>query len=600
MKRFISVVLAVVLSLSIVATFASCGGGKTPDSISVCLASEPASIDPALNSAIDGASLILHAFSGIAGYRQTESGALELFPDCVVEFPEAVIGEDGKATYTFTLRDGLTWSDGSALTAADFVYSWKRAVSPNTGADYGYMFDVIDGYDEAAAGADTLNVTAIDEKTLQVVLKNDVTYFFELLAFPTYMPVKQSVVEANPDGWATDPATYIGNGPYVMTEWVHDSKIVYTKNENFYNADAITAKEIVFYLSDDENNMLANFKNGSWLFIDSVPVAELKTLQTENPNEFFVEGQLGIYYANFNVNFDLLPHLALTGAEKEAALAEVRKAFSLLIDRNYICDEIDQSGSVPASTFVPMGLTDADGQSEFYMNAGDKAANGYIGYYAVDSESFVSNVEKAIEILKKYYTYDEATKQFTNVPSMTYLYNTADNHKAIGEYIQQALGVYGITISLENQEWNTFLETRKSGDYVISRNGWLADYNDPISFLDMWQSHSGNNDVQLGKGAHAEVAAYSLDLTDLGIDYKVENGTWAETYDYLISLVKSTSDTETRYALMHKAEDMLMDTGALVSMFYYTDTYMCSDKLEGVFASPLGYKFFMYSTLSNT
>ena len=131
-------------------------------------------------------------------------------------------------------------------------------------------------------------------------------------------------------------------------------------------------------------------------------------------------------------------------------------------------------------------------------------------------------------------------------------------------------------MNLENQEWATFLNTRKNGDYSIARNGWLADYNDPICFLDMWTTGSGNNDVQFGKDAHADVAAYSLDLTDLGVDVKVENGTWADTYDVLIKTIKSCKDTELRYELMHRAEDLLMSTGCICPLYYYTDIYMIS------------------------
>ncbi|MGM9662708.1 MAG: ABC transporter substrate-binding protein, partial [Oscillospiraceae bacterium] len=199
--------------------------------------------------------------------------------------------------------------------------------------------------------------------------------------------------------------------------------------------------------------------------------------------------------------------------------------------------------------------------------------------------------------LKKYYTYDEATGQFTDFPSLSYLYNTSEGHKAVGEYLQGALAAVGINMTLENQEWNTFLNTRKAGDFSIARNGWLADYNDPISFLDMWVSGSGNNDVQYGKGANADLAMYNLDLTDYGYDIKVENGTWAQTYDVLISTIKSCTDTETRYELMHLAEDMLMDTGCIVPLYFYTDIYMLDDSVHGFFSNPLGYKYFMYCTI---
>ena len=279
--------------------------------------------------------------------------------------------------------------------------------------------------------------------------------------------------------------------------------------------------------------------------------------------------------------------------EDEVKQAEIRQAIGLLFDRNYICEEIGQAGQLPASSFVAMGMTEPDG-SQFYENA-----NGGGGYYSVDPADFESNVNEAIEILKKYYEWDESAQQFTNFPTLTYLYNTSEGHKAIGEYLQSALASVGITINLENQEWNTFLNTRKAGDYSIARNGWLADYNDPICFLDMWTTDSGNNDVQFGRGNHGELAMYSVDTTDLGLDLKVENGTWSETYDPLISLVKTTTDPETRYALMHKAEDLLMSTGAICPLYYYTDPYMISKTVDGFFANPLGYKYFMYTTTSD-
>ncbi|MBR6812798.1 MAG: hypothetical protein IKM51_05445, partial [Oscillospiraceae bacterium] len=286
----------------------------------------------------------------------------------------------------------------------------------------------------------------------------------------------------------------------------------------------------------------------------------------------------------------------LDPAEKAAAEAEIRYALGLLFDRNYIVTEISQGGEVPASSFVAMGMTDADG-SEFYKNAG--SSSEYVGYYDVSAEAFEANFDEAMEILSKYYKKD-SNGMFTNFPTLTYLYNTADSHKAIGEYLASALASVGITMNLENQEWNTFLNTRKNGEYSIARNGWLADYNDPICFLDMWTTVSGNNDVQFGKGAHADVAVYDMDLTSYGYDIKVEDGTWAETYDVLIPLIKSCADNETRYALMHEAEDLLMSTGAIVPLYFYTDMYMIDDSVEGFFANPLGYKYFYNCTVNGS
>ena len=279
----------------------------------------------------------------------------------------------------------------------------------------------------------------------------------------------------------------------------------------------------------------------------------------------------------------------MTAEEKALAEAEIRKAISLLFDRNYIVNEIAQGGQLPASSFVAMGMTDADG-SEFYQNAGHN--DGFVGYYDVSEDAYEDNFSQAIEILSKYYDYDETTGQFTNFPTLTYLYNTSDAHKAIGEYLSATLASVGITMNLENQEWNTFLNTRKNGDFSVARNGWLADYNDPITFLDMWTTASGNNDVQYGKGAKKDLTIYSLDLTPYGLDIKVDNGTWAETYDVLIGEIKKCTDVENRYAMMHLAEDMLMDTGCLVPLYFYTDLFMLDDSVNGFFSNPLGYKYF--------
>ncbi len=280
-----------------------------------------------------------------------------------------------------------------------------------------------------------------------------------------------------------------------------------------------------------------------------------------------------------------------TAEEKAAAEAEIRYALGLILDRNYIVESVSQAGEVPASSFVAMGMSDFSG--EFYKNAGTSA--DFDGYYNVDKSAFEANFNEAIEILKKYYDFD-GTK-FSGFPTLTYIYNTNDNHKAIAEYIQGAFANIGITMNLENQEWNTFLNTRKNGDYNVARNGWVADYTDPICFLDMWVTASGNNDIQFGKGDHANLAIYSLDLTPFGIEYKVENATWAETYDVLITEIKKCTNDENRYAMMHLAEDILMSTGAITPIYYYTDLYMLNPSVEGFFSNPLGYKYFQYTTV---
>ena len=605
MKKIIALVLASIMVLSLVA----CSGGednkeeaKNKDVLSVCLASEPDSIDPALNSAVDGATMLAHLFQGLAKWAQDEDGNLIIVAAAAEELVEGVANDDGTVTYTYTLRDGLKWSDGKEVTAKDYEFAWKRAASPELTADYGYMFEVIDGYaavwetdaeDNFVNPAAELYVTATDDKTLVVTLANAVSYWNELLAFPTYFPVREDVVAD--EGWATKAETYVCNGPYKMSTWEHNSVITLEKNEDYIDADSVTMKTLKFYLSDDNNNMLTNFKNGDWLLIDNVPTNEIENLKKDYADEFKVVGQIGTYYVCWNINEEILPEgSTLTGAEKVAAESEIRNAVSLLFDRNYIVEEIAQGGQVPASSFVAMGMTNPDG-TEFYKTAGD--SEEYDGYYDVSVDATEDNFNSAIETLKKYYTYDEATSKFTNMPTLTYLYNTDDNHQAIGEYLQSAMASVGITVELQNQEWNTFLNTRKNGEYSIARNGWVADYNDPICFLDMWVTASGNNDVQYGKGAHAAVKAYDLDLTAVGYDIKVEDGTWAETYDVLISTIKSCTDAEKRYEMMHIAEDMLMETGCITPLYFYTDLYMLDDSVEGFYSNPLGYKYFMNCTI---
>lgn len=575
MKKSLALILAIVTVLCM--ALAGCGNTTTASQMTICVGPYPDTIDPALNTTVDGATYVIHAFSGLVGYEQAEDGSLKLVADCAKELPEAVETEDGMVSYTFELKDDLKWSDGSALTAEDFVYAWNRAIAPETAADYGYMFDVIDGYDEGE-----LNVTASEDgKSLTIVLNSDVPYFLELCAFPTYMPVKKDVVDGN-DAWATKAESYLGNGPYKVTEFTQ-SQMVMEKNEYYHNADVVVTDKIVWPFNEDDSSLLANYKNGSYLFIDNVPNEQIKTIEAEYPTEYQVMGQLGTYYVAFNVND---PALADFTQEEQIS---IRKALSLLLERNYICTEIGKAGQQPANSFVPIDMTDADGVTEFVATNGVNRDGA--GYFSVNEDDYTANCAEAIALLesvaKSSGKFTVADGKVTGFPTMTYITNTDTTHEAIATYMQGVYAKYGITMQVEAQEWNTFVDTRKSGDFSFARNGWLSDYNDPISFLDMWISGSGNNDCQLGKDAHATYAAYS---------YNGEDGlTWAESYDKLIADIKASKDPEERFALMHQAEDMIMSTGAICPIFYYTDPYMCSDSIEGFFASPLGYKYFMYA-----
>lgn len=611
MKKILSVLLTAVMLLGCMAALSACGEKTTKD-FTINVGAYPDTIDPALNSAVDGGTYIVHAFAGLVGYEQDADGHTKLVPQCAASLPEAVKLEDGKVSYTFKLRDGLKWSDGSALTAQDFVYSWNRAADPMTGADYAYMFEGIDGYTEMSDmyvteedaegnitfktdadgnptykdGKKQLNIKASEDGTeLTVVLPVDLPYFFELCAFPAYMPVKQSVVEANGDTWATKAETYIGNGAYKVVKFTQ-SELVMEKNEYYYNADKVVNDKITFAFNDDDASLLANYKNGSYLFIDSVPNDEIDTLKAEYKDEFFVEGQLGTYYVSFNVNDEALKNFS------ESEKADIRKALGLLVDRNYVCEQIGKAGQVPAAGFVAMGLTEPDG-SEYISKNGPKGDGK--GYYSVENteDAYLANCAEAVKLLegvaKSSGKFTVTDGKVSGFPTLTYITNEGSGHEAIAAYLQQVWSQYGFDIKVEVQEWATFLNTRKNGAYSVARNGWLGDYNDPISFLDMWITASGNNDCQFGKGAHASFAAYSYNGKD--------NLTWSQAYDACIAAVKAEGDANKRFALMHEAENILMSTGAICPIYYYTDIFMCSKSIDGFFSTPLGFKYFMYATV---
>ncbi len=580
MKKILTLIILVFAFVGFV-------GCKGDDSLKVCLTSAPDTIDPALNTSVDGATYLVHLFEGLVAYKPDSNGVGQLAPGVAKAIPEPVALEDGKVSYTFELKDGLKWSDGSALTADDFVYSWNRAADPATASDYQYIFDIIDGYDELTNGDEDakLNVTASEDgKKLTVVLKVDVPYFIELAAFPTYFPVKQSVVEANPEGWATSPSSYICNGPYVIEKF-DSSSLVIVKNEHYLEKDDVTMPKITFAFSDDDNNILANYLNGTYKFIDNIPNDEISNLQTKYPKEFVIAGQLGTYFLIFNVNDSLLADFT------EAERIKIRKAMTLMIDRNYVVVEYGQAGQMPANSYVPSGLTEPDG-SEFVDNNGPERDGS--GYYKIGPDDFADNCAEAVALLREVaassgkFTVGEDDK-VVGLPTFEYILNTNTGHQAIAEYLQQAYAQYGINITIEQQDWNTFMDTRKNGNYSFARHGWLADYNDPITFLDMWTSSSGNNDAQFGRGAHANYKGFSYNDQD--------NLSWAESYDAIIAAVKASNDPNERYALMHQAEDILMSTYAVVPIYFYTDLYMVSQSLEGFFSVPLGYKFFTYSTL---
>jgi len=442
------------------------------------LASEPDYLDPALNSSVDGAILATMSFGGL--YTYDEDG--QLAPNFAEGYE---MSEDG-LTYTFTLKEGLKWSDGSPLTANDFVYAWKRAADPATAADYSYMFNGIAGYEE-----NDLQVSAPDDLTLVVTLKSPCAYFLDLAAFPTFYPVKQSEVESapdwqeNPGAWCQD-AGFVGCGPFILESWTHEESMVYVKNPNWYDAANVKIERIELMLSADDTAIFAAYNAGDLDFIDTVPTDEIKNLR-DNP-EFHIIDNLGTYYVCFNVKSDLF-----AGKTAEQANA-MREAISKLIDRQYIVDTVGQCDQVVATSYIPAGMADGNGGIFKDANAWNYPVGD--GYYSPEVD-----VEGAIELLKSAgFEFDDNGMLSASTPlSFEYLVNENSGHEAIAESIQQDLQAVGIEMTIRTIDWATFLQERKAGNYDFARNGWLADFNDPINMLEMWETNSGNNDCQFGR-----------------------------------------------------------------------------------------------------
>ena len=526
--------------------------------MAVCIASEPQTIDPALNSAVDGAIMTQHMFEGLmkwvdSGHPVNEKGNMNYAALAAgqAESYEKTDNGDGTVTYTFKIRSDAKWSDGQPVTANDFVYSWQRLANPLTAADYCYMIDMVQGYAAVNAGeADptTLGVSAPDESTFVVNLTYDCPYFLEICAFPAAFPVRQDIIEAYGDTWTTDDNSshYISNGPWKLAEWVHDSYIKMVPNEYHYDAANLGPNSLTFQLMEDQNSMLAAYRSGDLQFIEDMPVDEIAGLLASG--ELNIVDYIGTYYVCYQTQ----------AAPFDNAL--VRQAFTLAIDSKYIVEQVTQTGQVPATGFVPAGIYDADPNGDDFRTVG-----GDYWDAPVDDATYQANCEKARQLLA-----EAGYPNGEGFPTVTYLYNTSDAHKAVGEALQQMWQEeLGVTVQLQNQEWNAFLETRKKGEYQIARNGWIADYNDPCSFLDMWYTGGGNNDAQYSN----------------------------PEYDAMIDAAKATSDPAERMSYFHKAEDIIIGQDwALGPIYFYTQKYMMADGISGAFYTPLGYFIYGYCT----
>ena len=435
--------------------------------LAVQIGPDPETIDPALNSAVDGGNMLLHAYECLLIVG--EDGTLQ--PGQAESYE---VSEDG-LTWTFHLRDGLK----SDLTANDFVYSWKRVCNPEVAAPYAEtVLGMVKGYDEAIDGnLDALGVSAPDDSTLVVELANPCSYFGSLAAFATLSPVQEATIEANGEAWATAPETYVSNGPFYMTEWVPGSHITFSKNPYYWNADAIKLDRLKFVLMEDSNAAYSAYQTGEVLMIKDVPTEEIPSLT--GTDDFYVDPIIGTYYISLNIQkapFDDV---------------NVRKALSLAIDREYVASTLMQGTYTAAGNFMGPGWMDTDG-TEFMSNA-----NGGKPY--IDTTNFEANLEEAKQLLA-----DAGYPDGEGFPTISYTTNDAGYHKVVAEYLQQAWAELGIDLQVNIVEWSSFTPMRRSGDFEVARNGWVGDYSDPSNMLELFCTTNGNND---GKFSNADFDA---------------------------------------------------------------------------------------------
>ena len=514
----------------------------------VQLGPNPETLDPALNAAVDGGNTLItieEPLLIIDENNEVKPGQAESYE----------VSDDG-LTWTFHMRDGLKWSDGSDLTAADFEYSFKRLASPDTAAPYAEtVVGMIDGYQDAIGNPDedgntttdpdwdALNVHASEDgKTLTVQLSYPCSYFDKLASFVATSPVQQATVEANGDAWCTEPDTYVCNGPYMITEWTPSERIVLSKNPYYvggWDSSKIVSDTITLLLLEDSSASYAAYNSGEAQLVKDVPTDEIPSLtRAEDGGDFYVDEIMGTYY------------ISLNDQKEPFTDVRVRKALSLAIDRDYVASTIMQGIYTPATALVGPGIVDENG---YFMDN----ANGGEPYI---SDDYAANLEEAKSLLA-----EAGYPDGEGFPTITYSANDAGYHIPVAEYVQQAWGDLGITVNIDKVEWASFLPLRRAGDYDISRNGWSMDYNDPSNMLELFTTNNGNND---GKYANPE------------FDQVIEDS--------------RVADKTTHFEKLHEAEDILMNDAACIPVAYYNDFWLQSPSLKGTWHSPYGYWYLQY------
>ena len=558
--------LSLALCLAVVFAFTACGGGSSSGGdaaadegfvATACIASEPETIDPSLISSVDGSTYVNHMFENLMKYVPTDekaddSGNVMMTKVDLGQAESYEVSDDG-LVYTFKIRSDAKWSDGEPVKAQDWVYSWQRLVNPKTASEYGYFLDgiVVNAAEIQAGEKDPseLGIKAIDDSTLEVTLCQDTPYFIEMCAFASLMPLREDIVSAG-DDW-TSPEKIVVNGPYKLSEWTHDSVIKMVPNDQYYDAANLGPSEIDWYLSADETAILSAYQSGEWAFIESFPTDMISSLQESG--DCFIDPYVGTYFLYLNCD--------------KIKDWRVRAAMAISIDRQNIIDNVAQGGQAPATGFVASGILDSTG-ADFAYGSSELGA-----MYAWLSEKYpdfdLSTYEGKCDLAKK--LYQEAVDEGKWDPSTTIVYNfnTDDAHKAIAEACgQDWKNVLGLNITLANQEWNTYTNGLGEHKFGVARLGWIADYNDPITYLELMVSGNPYN--------------YGLFSN--------------KDYDKVIKESKTMDAGADRDKVLYEAEKAMFAEGGfpVAPIYYYTNMY-CNKTMTNIGYTPMGYYFLQYA-----
>ncbi|WP_438351634.1 peptide ABC transporter substrate-binding protein [Paenibacillus sp. FA6] len=498
---------------------------KTKDQVlHINMSAEPPTFDPGQAQDSQANTALKLMYEGLV--RMDESGK---------EIPAAAesweISPDG-LQYKFNLRKDAVWSNGDPVTANDFVFAWQRVLDPATAPAPPYAYQL--GYIKNANAYNAEEITdfsqvgikAADEYTLEVTLEDPTPYFLGLTSFYTYYPVHSSVKDDI--AWATDVKSMITNGAYTLSNWTAGQKLVFTKNDKYWDNASIKLSKIEASLVDSGASELSSYKSGQLDYAGApngeIPSDAIPTVKKELPNEFDIKGIASTYYYEFNVT------------EKPFDNAKIRKAFAMAISRQDIVDKVTLGGQIPAFGFVPPGIKGKE----------DEFRNEY------KDDFFQENMEEAKKLLAE----GMSEEGYTTLPEVTLIYNSSESHKKIALAVADMWSKnLGIDVKTENLEWGVFLDTRQNLNYQVARSGWSPDYNDPMSFIDLWKTGSGNNDTGF---SNAE-------------------------YDQLVKDALASQDNNVRMESMAKAEKILIeDEQVLMPIYYYTNVSLTKEKVKGI------------------